>query len=82
MPTPPAVHRMTRSKHTGRRGAGRAECSGERAAAMRFRTQTPWMPTLRRAGISAPQGWSAPIGYVVVVDGVRPMALTLKEGET
>jgi len=49
---------------------------------MRIVTHTLWMPTHSRAGISAPQGWSAPIGYVVVVDGVRPMALTLKEGET
>lgn len=49
---------------------------------MRARTHTLWMPTLRRAGIFASQGRSAPIGYVVVVEGVRPMALTLKEGET
>jgi hypothetical protein len=40
------------------------------------------MPTLRRAGISAMLGRSAPIGHAFVVDGVQPLALTLKEGET
>ncbi len=49
---------------------------------MRSHSHTLWMPTLRRAGISAMQGRSAPIGYAFVVDRVRPQALTLKEGET
>jgi len=50
---------------------------------MSIDTHTLWMPTRRRAGISVPEGRSAPIGYVLVVaEDVRPMALTLKEGET
>jgi hypothetical protein len=49
---------------------------------MRIVTHTLWMPTHSRAGISAPQGWSAPIGYVVAAEDVRPMGLMLKEGET
>ncbi len=49
---------------------------------MRFHTQTLWMPRLRQAGISAPRGRIVPVGYVLGVDGGRPMGLTLKEGET
>ena len=49
---------------------------------MRTDTHTTWMPRLGRAGISIPVGWSAPVGFVRVPDGVQSMALTLKEGET
>jgi hypothetical protein len=50
---------------------------------MRFACTTLWMPTLRRAGISIPMGWSAPSGRVRVdVYGVQSAAVTLKEGET
>jgi len=50
---------------------------------MRFACATLWMPTLRRSGISAPMGWSAPSDRVrVVIYGVQSAAVTLKEGET
>lgn len=49
---------------------------------MRISFATLWMPALRRSGISAFEGRSVSIGRAYVVDGVQPMALALKEGET
>ena len=49
---------------------------------MRFPCDTLWMPALRRSDISAFMGRSVSIGRARVVDGVQPMAIALKEGET